>query len=124
MMNKALVSCFDYKNSGFRSSHHTCKENNLREQFLLTFPHIQHIMKLLNLLFVAFTLSGISSAIPTPEADKLEPITGTIISTGVTEKGEPYTITADFIELTDEKCKLPVTCFAKTEARVIPSSQS
>ncbi|GAQ05334.1 hypothetical protein ALT_2655 [Aspergillus lentulus] len=63
-------------------------------------------MKLLNLLFVAFTLSGFSSAIPTSESDKLKPITGTIISTGVTEKGEPYTITADFVELTDEKLAL------------------
>lgn len=80
-------------------------------------------MKLLNLLFVAFTLSGFSSAIPTSESDKLKPITGTIISTGVTEKGEPYTITADFVELTDEKCELPITCFAKTEPRVTPSNQ-
>jgi hypothetical protein len=26
--------------------------------------------------------------------------------------------------LTDEKCKLPITCFAKTEPRIPPSNQS
>ncbi|KAF2276661.1 uncharacterized protein EI97DRAFT_432905 [Westerdykella ornata] len=54
-------------------------------------------MKLLDLLFVASTLGGVSSALPAPEAKGLEPITGTIIATGVTEKGEPYTITSDII---------------------------
>ncbi|KAL5351857.1 hypothetical protein ACLOAV_003719 [Pseudogymnoascus australis] len=58
-------------------------------------------MKLLDLLFVAFTLSGVSSAIPTTETNTLEPITGTIVSRGVTENGEPYTITSDFVDLTD-----------------------
>ncbi|KFY76048.1 hypothetical protein V498_09778 [Pseudogymnoascus sp. VKM F-4517 (FW-2822)] len=58
-------------------------------------------MKLLDLLFVAFTLSGVSSAIPTAETKTLEPITGTIVSRGVTENGEPYTITSDFVDLTD-----------------------
>jgi hypothetical protein len=72
-------------------------------------------MKLLNLLFVAFALSGVSSAIPTTQENTLEPITGTIISTGVTENGEPYTITEDFVDLTDAECKLPITCSTKTE---------
>ena len=81
-------------------------------------------MKLLDLLFVAFTLSGVSSALPTTEANTLEPITGTVISTGVTEDGEPYTITSDFIELTDVDCKLPIACSTKTERRIGPSNQS
>ncbi|EFQ99442.1 hypothetical protein MGYG_02454 [Nannizzia gypsea CBS 118893] len=58
-------------------------------------------MKLLDLLTVAFTLSGVSSAIPTTGAKTLEPITGTVVSSGVTEDGEPYTITSDFVDLTD-----------------------
>lgn len=79
-------------------------------------------MKLLDLLFVAFTLSGVSSAIPTTETNTLEPITGTIVSRGVTENGEPYTITSDFVDLTDADCKLPITYSTKTEPPASPEA--
>lgn len=72
-------------------------------------------MKLLNLLLATFTLGGVSSAMPTTEANALEPITGTVINTGVTEDGQPYTITSDFIDLSNVDSKLPMTFSAKTD---------
>ncbi|KFY20324.1 hypothetical protein V491_03809 [Pseudogymnoascus sp. VKM F-3775] len=63
-------------------------------------------MKLLDLVFIAFALSGVSSALPTTQENALEPITGTISSTGVTENGEPYTVTEDFVDLTDAELAL------------------
>lgn len=79
-------------------------------------------MKLLDLLFIAVSLSGISSAIPTTQENTLEPITGTIVSTGVTENGEPYTITEDFVDLTDAERKLPITCSTNIEPPTSPEA--
>lgn len=78
-------------------------------------------MKLLNLLSITFALSGISSAIPATPEKALEPITGTVVGKGVTEQGEPYTITADFVDISDKDCKLPITHSTEPVARIPPS---
>ena len=64
-------------------------------------------MKLFDLVFAASALDGVASALPATESKKVEPITGTVVSKGVTEDGEPYTITSDFISLSKADRKLP-----------------
>ncbi|KAH7127238.1 hypothetical protein B0J11DRAFT_579646 [Dendryphion nanum] len=50
-------------------------------------------MRFFNVLTATFALSRVSIALPTSEEKAVKPITGTILSTGTTEAGEPYTIT-------------------------------